>query len=172
MQKCSVNLHHSCTAYSNLICRLRLMLKTVYDHCHLLQPLSTCSQQRQNNCFHMIRSWKQCFIWLCGTCLDWTGSVLMCFHHTILHVCSSSISTDSTDSGPSRLLCYVLLFLGLLLTHIVHTVNCFAFPTSADETPDNLPFPDGKEVSPEIIVETLPGNCCRKLEIQFTPINL
>lgn len=35
----------------------------------------------------------------------------------------------------------------------------FCFYTPAVEAPDNLPFPDGKEVSPEIEVETLPGNC-------------
>ena len=35
--------------------------------------------------------------------------------------------------------------------------------------PDNLPFPDGKEVSPEIEVETLPGNCSHPdtLEMQL-----
>lgn len=38
-------------------------------------------------------------------------------------------------------------------------VLLFCFYTPAVEAPDNLPFPDGKEVSPEIKVETLPGNC-------------
>lgn len=46
------------------------------------------------------------------------------------------------------------------------------FSTPAVETPDNLPFPDGEEVSPEIRVETLPGNGCHSnsLEIQLTSI--
>lgn len=38
----------------------------------------------------------------------------------------------------------------------------FVFFPPAVELPDNLPFPDGEEVSPEIIVEALPGTCCHK----------
>lgn len=50
----------------------------------------------------------------------------------------------------------------------------FYFCTPAVEVPDNLPFPDGKEVSPEIKVETLPGICCHSntLDFQSTSVNM
>lgn len=87
-------------------------------------------------------------MWFCDTRLDRTGHVLitLCFQQYVLHLCPSSISNDS----------------GALACHSVFSLkfSCltFSFPsTLAVEAPDNLPFPDGKEVSPEIIVETLPG---------------
>lgn len=44
------------------------------------------------------------------------------------------------------------------------------FSSHADEVPDNLPFPDGEEVGPEIKVETLPGNLQPLSQISSTPV--
>lgn len=49
----------------------------------------------------------------------------------------------------------------------------FYLSNPAVEVPNNLPFPDGNEVSPEIKVETLTGNCSHSntLEIQLALVN-
>lgn len=109
-------------------------------------------------------------MFLCNT--DCASGLDRIYNHVFPADCTSSISTDS---GPVCLVCYMLLLLSLLLTQTVQVFDFFmvsCFSTPAVETPDNLPFPDGKEVSPEIIVETLPGNGCPMLDIQLSHVQI
>lgn len=114
--------------------------------------LCTWSQQWQNTSFHRIRDWKLCVLQFGDTYLDWTCSrvfpayctvhLLFQHFHWFTHTEPSSFSVCVWDNYP-----------------VFRQIKCLICPYPAVETPDNLPFPDGKEVSPEIVVETLPGTC-------------
>lgn len=112
---------------------------------------------------------------------DWHVLITLCFQRTAPYLRSSNISTDSlTLARPAFSATFSPVAQSASDTYNNPSVWPFAsfimcyFSAPAVEVPDNLPFPDGKEVSPEIEVETLPGNCCHSntFEIQLASISL